>query len=153
MKRTFLLIACCLALLAMSSCKSYTHSMHDPNIRYNFTSDDLELSEQVIGEAEVVKILGVDWKRLFGTSKSGKCNGISMAQIPVLGGIVDKGASYALYELMEKYPGYDVVVYPQVETNRRAPVLGSNIYSVTKYKVVARLGKLKNSQPAKPSAN
>ena len=47
------------------------------------------------------------------------------------------------FKMMQQNPGYDVVIYPQVESYRHAPVLGTDIYSKTTYKVTARLGKLK----------
>lgn len=67
--------------------------------------------------------------------------------IPTIGERVNRGANYALFNLMQKNPGYDVVIYPQVEAHRYAPVLGTDIYSKTTYKVTARLGRLKNYHP------
>ena len=63
--------------------------------------------------------------------------------VPFIGLPVEAGANYALFKMMQQNPGYDVVIYPQVESYRHAPVLGTDIYSKTTYKVTARLGKLK----------
>lgn len=146
MKKFFLLVAVCgLFGLFMSSCDTYRHSMKEPNVYFELYANDIELSEQVIGEATVTRIVGIDWERLFGTREIGESAITGVPEIPVIGNLLaDAGVSYALYDLMQKYPGYDVVVYPQVETHKVAPVLGTNIYSTTTYKVTARLGKLKN---------
>ncbi|MBR1514852.1 MAG: hypothetical protein IJ622_11280 [Bacteroidales bacterium] len=134
MKRlSFLLVS--LACLFLASCNTYRHSMREPNAYVEYHAEDFTLSEQVTGEATVTRVLGVDWQHTFGTTQVGS--------VPTIGTLVTSGANYALYNLMQKNPGYDVVVYPQVESYRHAPVLGTDLYSKTTYKVTARLGKLK----------
>lgn len=128
-----------------SSCQTYNHSMKEPNVYMKLTTDDVELSEQFTAEATTVRVIGIDWTRLFGTTETGETSGtISFASIPVIGSMLgDRTSNYALYKLMEAHPGYDVVIYPQYESHRSAPVLGTDLYSKTTVKVTARLGKLK----------
>lgn len=135
MKKVVLLLACVIAVVMATSCQSYRHTMREPNVKVTLNSNDLELSSQVSAEATVTRIVGLDWARLFGKTETGVT--------PVLGAILPTGANYALYKLMQENPGYDVVIYPQVEAHRHAPILGTDLYSKTTYKVTARLGKLK----------
>lgn len=140
----FLLILGVVAMF-MSSCQSYRHTMREPNNHVEFVASDFELSEPVTGEATITRIVYVDWEHTFGTVKVGFTE--SGLQIPIIGnmmtGMMTDGVNYALYDLMQKNPGYDVIFYPQVEEHKVAPVLGTDIYSTTTYKVTARLGKLK----------
>lgn len=142
MKKFRLLLICAVATLFMSSCHTYRHSMREPNATVEYHAEDFILSDQVVGEATVYRVIGVDWIHLFGTTKSANTPSFGTV-IPVIGLRVDDGANYALYDMMAKNPGYDVVIYPQVESYRHAPVLGTDIWSKTTYKVTARLGKLK----------
>lgn len=124
--------------------------MREPNMRLNFEKKDFTLSDQVTGEATATKILGIDFKRLFlkesGTNKSDNLATfipINIASIPVIGGfVVDQTSGYALYDLMKKNPGYDVVLYPQFETTVKRPIGLGFIYKITTVKVTGRLGKL-----------
>lgn len=140
MKRISIIIAICGVAILFSSCSASFHSMREPNVRVELTANDFDLSDQLVGEANVTRVFGVDWSRLFSV-KAGETSGMRNLAIPVVGNFVmDRGANYALYELMQKTPGYDVVVYPQVESK------GTNflfLFSSTDYKVTARLGKLK----------
>ena len=142
MKKLSMLLICGIALLFMSSCHTYRHSMREPNATVEYHAEDFILSDQVTGEATVYRVLGIDWIHLFGTKEIGNTPAFGTV-VPVVGVRLEDGANYALYQLMKKNPGYDVVVYPQVETYRHAPVLGTDIWSKTTYKVTARLGKLK----------
>ena len=142
MKKLALLLVCGITVLFMSSCHTYRHSMREPNAYVEYHADDFILSEQVSGEAAVVRVIGIDWQHLFGTTKSANTPAFGTV-IPVVGVKLEDGANYALYNMMQKNPGYDVVIYPQVEAYRYAPVLGTDLYSKTTYKVTARLGKLK----------
>lgn len=137
MKKLTLLLVC-LAGLFLCSCNHYRYSMREPNAYVEYHAEDFVLSDQVSGEATVVRVIGIDWQHLFGGTKMGST---PVVGVPVIG---EKGANYALYEMMRSVKGYDVVVYPQVEVHRYAPVLGTDIYSKTTYKVTARMGKLKN---------
>jgi len=148
----------------MTSCSISNMAMKQPNNHIEFYKGDFEYSPQVTGEATSVKILMIDWIRLF-SWKSGDVNGESVpkqsanitlgsqilvdpvvgvisAVIPVLGDF-GKGevSNYALYDMMKKNPGYDVVLYPQYETKKFVIPF---IYSKTTVKATARLGKIKN---------
>jgi hypothetical protein len=135
-------------IAAFSSCTSLNHSMREPNTRVNLNKSDFSLSEQVSAKAKSVRVIGIDWARFF-TKKTGEIDGggsssISLASIPVIGNfLADKTANYALYELMNGNPGYDVVFYPQYETKVYKPVLGIGfLTTITTVKTTARLGKL-----------
>ena len=143
MKKARLFLICGIMALLFASCNTYTHTMREPNIKVKLTTDDLVLSDQVVGEATVTKVLFIDWARLFGKKEVGMSEAANAVQIPIIGDLVTPEASYAMYNMMQKNPGYDVVVYPQVESYRHAPILGTSLYSKTTYKVTARLGKLK----------
>lgn len=135
-------------LATFASCTTLNHSMREPNTRVNFTKSDFTLSEQVSAEDKTVKILGIDFERLFKKETGVVDNGassISLANMPVVGNVLyDKTSNYALYNLMFTNPGYDVIFYPQYETKISKPVLGLGfIVKITKVKTTARLGKLK----------
>ena len=137
------------AIAIFSACSTLNHSMREPNTRVELNKSDFTLSDQVTGEAQSVKIIGIDWARLFikktGNIEGGSSASINIASIPVIGEIVsDKTANYALYELMTNNPGYDVVFYPQYETKVLKPILGIGFLTkITTVKTTARLGKLK----------
>lgn len=148
--------------VVLSSCSVSNRAMKTPNYHVEYYKSDFDYSEQVVAEASAVRIFGVDWNRLFGW-KSGSLesdrfssgpqtvvlNG-SVAASPVLGNISavipvlgeygkGKVSSYALYNLMEGNPGYDVVIYPQYESKKFwIPIF----YSKTTVEVKARLGKI-----------
>ncbi len=144
MKALKLIIVACVATLGFASCNTYSHSMKEPNSIVELKASDFELSEQFTAEAEVSKILFIDWTRVFGDTKSGSAESNVASVIPVIGGaMTDASKGYALYKLMEEHPGYDVVVYPQYEIHKTAPILGTDFFSHKTIKVTARLGKLK----------
>ena len=134
-------------IAALSSCTSLNHSMREPNTILDLKKSDFTLSDQVTAEATSTKILFIDFARLF-KNKTGVVEGgatsISIASIPVIGNFVgDKTANYALYNLMNGSPGYDVVFYPQYETKVIKPLLGLGFLTkITTVKTTARLGKL-----------
>ena len=137
-------------IVALSGCSTINHSMREPNTRVNLSKSDFSLSEQVSAEAKSVKVLGIDWARIF-NKKTAAVEGegsssISLASIPVIGNMVsDRTVNYSLYELMTENPGYDVVFYPQYETKVLKPVLGIGFFTkITTVKTTARLGKLNN---------
>ena len=135
-------------LATFASCTTLNHSMREPNTRVNLTKSDFTLSEQVSAEDKTVKILGIDFERLFKKETGVVDNGassISLANMPVIGNVLyDKTSNYALYNLMFTNPVYDVIFYPQYETKISKPVLGLGfIVKITKVKTTARLGKLK----------
>lgn len=141
--KVFLLIA--VISFGFASCNTYRYSMREPNSKVEFQASDFNLSGQVSGEATIVKIIGIDWQRLFGDVLTGTVNqGCLNVGIPVVGDFTPMpGCQYALYDMMKKNPGYDVVFYPQFYLEKHAPILGTDIYSTTKVKATARLGKLK----------
>ncbi len=123
-----------------TSCTIQSHSMKTPNNYVEFKKDDFEFSGQVTGEATQVKIFGLDFARLF-EQKLGEVEVAGRLQIPIIGGLVaTKVNLYALYNVMKDNPGYDVVFYPQFETNKTGIPL---LYTTTKVKVTARLAKIK----------
>jgi hypothetical protein len=134
-------------LTGFSNCTVMSKSIREPNIRLEMTMEDLALSKQLSAEASSLKILGIDFERLF-TQRYGEIErgskSINFAKIPVIGDVIwDKTANYALYDLMQENPGFDVIIYPQYETKVVRPVLGLGfIVKRTKVKATARLGKL-----------
>lgn len=136
-------------IVSLASCTAMNRSMKEPNSRVDFVKSDFNFSNQVSGSATSTKIIGVDWSRIF-MSKSGAVEGgminLSLASIPVIGTVLqDKTANYALYELMEANPGFDVVFYPQYETTVSKPIIGLGfILKKTTVKATARLAKLKD---------
>ena len=110
---------------------------------------DFDLTEQETAEATSVKILNIDFARLF-TNKTGFVdemnNGvISATSIPVVGQyLADRTTSYAFYNLMDNNPGTDFIFYPQTEKKLICPVLGiCLINSITTVRVTSRLGTFK----------
>ena len=138
-----------IAVVAFSSCTSLHKTMREPNTRVELDRDDFILSDQVTAEAHSTKVFGIDWNRIF-KEETGEAEGhlsalINLASIPVVGNYVsNKTANYALYELMQNNPGYDVIFYPQYETKIHKPILGIGVlYNKTTVKSTARLAKFK----------
>lgn len=133
--------------LMFSSCLQVRQTMREPNSRVDFTTKDFTFSEQVIGEAKTIKVLGIDWKRLF-SKKEGDVdyNRAPSFSLAVIGNLVpkDKTSNYALYNMMQANPGYDVVFYPQFETVQKRPVL-IPLVTITTVKAKARLAKIKTN--------
>ncbi|MFO7722174.1 MAG: hypothetical protein R6V49_03025 [Bacteroidales bacterium] len=143
---TFLVVMA--GLLMFSSCTSVHKTMREPNARVEFEKDDFTFSEQLSASATSTMILTIDWQRIFKqetASVDGASMAIDISMIPVVGNmVVDKTANYALYELMKKNPGWDVVFYPQFETKIEKPVLGIGfIYKTSTVTTTARLAKIK----------
>jgi hypothetical protein len=138
--KTFIVSA--IAALSFTSCTTVNKTMKEPNTRVELTKSDFTLSDQVSAEVTVTRILNIDFDRLF-VKKSGSTGGLASLAIPVVGGFVaDPTQGYAVYELMNANPGYDVVFYPQYETTVSKPILIGWIYRTTTVKATARLGKL-----------
>lgn len=153
-----------LSTLILSGCSVSNLAMKQPNNHIEFYKGDFDYSPQVSGEATSVKIFMIDWARLFNT-KTGDVSGedftseslnvslgsqvtvnpvvgVISAAIPVLGEYSkNKVNNFALYDMMKKNPGYDVVLYPQYETKK---IVIPFIYSKTTVKATARLGKIKD---------
>jgi hypothetical protein len=133
-------------IAAFSSCSSLSKTVREPNVRVELNKNDFALSGQVSGEATSTTIFGIDFERLF-SKKTAEVDGaaplISVASIPVVGEVLgDRTANYALYEMMTKNEGYDVVFYPTYEKKVVRPI-GLGIYKITTVKATGRLGKLK----------
>lgn len=144
--KPFLLLA--IVTVLISSCTTTSKVMREPNVRVNLEKADFILSDQVTAEATQRMIIGIDWSRLFHTEsgvveKSHPVT-INFAAIPVVGtAVLNPTANFALYNLMQENPGYDVVYYPQYETVHKKPLGFGVIVRTTTVKVTARLGKLK----------
>lgn len=134
MKKSFFIAI--LAVLALAtSCSSTLKSLQEPRSHFEFTANDITVSAPVSGEATVTRVLGIDWARLF-TSTAGFIE----SNASIIGALLNADEYYALYDLLEKNPGYDFVLYPQT-TTKTTGVQG--IFTTTQVKVTARLGKLK----------
>lgn len=132
-------------LLTFTSCTLNSRLMREPNVLVEMDAQDFEFSPQVTGEGKEIRVLGIDWKRLFGKTETGTVNNGSFSfEIPIIGNFLTNPTSdYALFDLMEKNPGYDVVFYPQFHTRIKRPFLGLGfIYSKTEVTVTARLAKI-----------
>lgn len=139
-------------MLTLSSCSTINKTMREPNTRVELNKSDFVLSDQVSAEAVSVKILMIDFSRLFNKNTGAvesdvPSSGFNIYSIPVIGSLLsatDETAGFALYKLMDSNPGYDVVFYPQYTTKVSKPILGIGfIFKTTKVEVKARLGKLK----------
>jgi len=141
-----------LVILFITSCTSTSLIMKSPNNYVELNKDDFEYSDQVIGEASATYIFMIDFTRLFDKKTADVVSGkgsFSSASIPVIGnyiGLLDQTGrvkSYALYDMMQKNPGYDVVFYPQYEVQTESPIGISFLICTHKVKATARLAKLK----------
>ncbi len=151
-KINFILSFLIVLVLSVSSCTSISKSMRTPNSRVDMTKGDFEFSEQVTGEASATYILMIDFERLF-SSKSGNIetenSTFSLINIPVVGAYASfldpngQVKGYALHDMMEKNPGYDVVFYPQYEVVRESPIGIPFLFHKATVKATARLAKLK----------
>ena len=138
-----------IAVIFFSSCTTLNKTIREPNVSVALNKNDFSLSKQVNAEAKCVKIIGIDFERLFTQKNTGNIGGgsasISLASLPVVGNLLgDKTSNYALYELMTTNPGYDVIFYPQYEVKVVKPIFGIGFLTkITTVKTTARLGKLK----------
>lgn len=145
MKTTKAIIFGLMFAVGFSSCTLNTKMMREPNAIMQWKKDDFTYSAQVSGEATVVKILGIDFARLFKKEVGSTTGGVTSASIPIIGPLLDKfigdkSVGYAMYDMMEKNKDYDVVLYPSVDMKKSGiPIL----FTTTKVKVTARLAKLK----------
>ena len=135
MKKIFFIALMAVVAFAATSCSTTLKTVQEPVVKFELNSSDYVLSEQVTGEAAIHRIFGVDWARLF-TNRYGNVS------IPLVGvtNVTNLNMQYAIYDLIEKNPGYDFVMYPQY-TTKTTGVPG--LYEKTEIKVTARLGKLK----------
>jgi hypothetical protein len=131
-------LAC--AILFLSSCSMH-RTIADSNSRVNFTAEDFTITGAYGGQATVTKVLGIDWARLF-NKRTGSVGSVTGFSVPVVGSLFagDRADEYALYDLLQRHPGYDAVFYPKFQ---RKHINILCIYSRSKSQVNARLGKLK----------
>lgn len=132
-------------MIALASCSITNRSIKEANSHVRFVHQDFEYSDQVSGEAETVRVLGVDWKRLFKKGKhanaESQISSLDLANLPVIGNVMrEKTYNLALYEALNANPGYDVIMYPQYEKHTKGFPF---IYTRTTVKATARLAKLK----------
>tara|TARA_X000001036_G_scaffold246529_1_gene229826 strand:- start:85 stop:378 length:294 start_codon:yes stop_codon:yes gene_type:complete len=97
-----------------------------------------------MAKATSVRILGIDFARLF-LQKTAAGGGTIATSIPIVGQYLsDPTTSYAMYNLLEQNDGADFVFYPQTEKKMTCPIIGiCLINQVTTVKVKARLGTFK----------
>ncbi|MCX6350989.1 MAG: hypothetical protein NTX03_03905 [Bacteroidetes bacterium] len=135
---------CLIAFISIfaTSCTTLSRQMKEANYKVEFKKDDFTYSELNTGSAIETKILGIDWQRLFKKEYFGPAQTLQN-QIPFVGAVLDPSAvdGYAMYDLMAKNPGYDVIFFPTFE---RKGFSIPNLYSKTEVKVTAKLGKLVN---------
>lgn len=134
MKKSIKFIAlAAVACLCFTSCNTYSHSMREPNVKVELYSDDFELSEQFSAEATTTRVLGIDWKRLFGTYEAG----VVGKNATNIGGAIDGIVLYeeaftAIGAIASDVPGAAFV---------SIPVIGSIVPDVTSnyalYKLMA----------------
>lgn len=138
--KALLVVVFIAAAITFSSCNITSKNMKSPNSIVKFEKEDFQFSAQVVGEGTQTRIFGVDWANLFST-KIGNVVEPSIINIPIVGNMpIKSSASYAIYDLMEKNPGYDVVFYPQYETKVTGlPIIFQKSHTTVK----ARLGKIK----------
>lgn len=131
-------------VLMLGSC-TLNKSMKMANTRVEFEKEDFEFTEQVSGEATETRIFFIDWARLFTRTKSGSLIVDGAPEIPVIGGVLSNPTQgYALYDMMNKNEGYDVVFYPTYTKKISRPILGMGfILKTTEVKAKARLAKIK----------
>lgn len=129
-----------LTVMLASSCSTTFRTMREPSVLFELTGRDYVLSDEAAtGEASVLYVFGIDWKRIFSHTDRAEFD----APIVGLENIVKGAEQYAIYDLMEKNPGYDFVMYPQVTKKyKRFPL----IYSRVNVTVKARMGKLVNQK-------
>lgn len=148
MKQGIFIVSVFMAI-TFGACTSIHKSLNDSNSRVNFSKNDFDFSEKLSAEAKTVKILGVDWARLFtkrnGSFSNGGTTPIGVGSLPVVGSIItDNTQAYAIHKLLEQNPGYDAVFYPQYTSSVIKPFLGLGfIVKISDVKAEARLGKLK----------
>lgn len=143
-----LLLVFCIAAIAASfvGCRTAGNAIASQNILYEFGRNDMDVSDQKKAEASSTKILGIDFARLF-NKETGNFNpegysGVVKGQIPVVGVIINPTTvqNYALFNLLKSEPTYDFVLYPRFEQETKGIPF---IFTTTKSKVTARLGKIK----------
>ena len=138
MKKALLFILLAVTAFAATSCSTTLKTMKEPIVQFQLNSNDYVLSEQVTGEAVVTRVLNIDWARIF-TNKFGAVTS------PIYGVTTTTSLDdmYAVYDLLEKHPGYDFVMYPQFTVVSDGI---EGLFVKKTIKVTARLGKIKTKK-------
>lgn len=145
-----------LSSIVFSSCSTTHKTISQPDTYLQLKRSDFEISELKTASATTKQILCIDWNRIFKKTKANgnnmKMNDIDLWSFyysyPVIGPIaydyiIDKTTDYAFYELMKTNPGYDVIMYPQVEREIKRPIGMGWIYREINVTVSGRLAKIK----------
>ncbi len=135
MKKSFFFALIAVLALTVTGCSATLKTIEEGKVHFELNSNDYVLSQPVTGEATVTRVLGIDWARLFTTTA-----GFVESNASIVGVALSGNEMYAIYDLLEKNPGYDFVFYPQT-TTKTVGVTG--IFTKTDVKVTARLAKLK----------
>ena len=94
--------------LILTSCSITSKTMKEPSSKIELERDDFTLSDQKSAEATSVRIIGIDFARLF-SQKVG--NPLPVPSIPIIGSaIYDPTTSYAMYNVMDANPGHDFIL-------------------------------------------
>ena len=145
-KITLLLIT---VFILFSGCTMVNHSITTPVIYLS----DLDISDEVWGQAKSVKIFGIDFSRLLKRNIESANIGMSTSEIPIIGpeitGIpafqsvgltILNTESLALQDLLKKNSEYDVLISPKYSRT----IDGFwPIYWTETVMVKARIGKIK----------
>ncbi len=119
---------------AFASCATSTKSFGPSGAVVNFDANDFEYSAKKTAQVTSSRIFGLDLASLF-VSKTGSVGSPVISNIP----LTDKTANKAAFKLLQENPGYDVVFYPTVETEKVSYI----IFSTTKATISGKLAKLK----------
>ena len=106
----------------MSGCTMISHSIVTPHINLS----DLDISDEVWGQAKSVKILGFDFNRMFKRKIETATIGMGTAGIPIITSKFDPETStqsagltiidtenLALQDLLNKNKEYDILIAPK----------------------------------------
>ena len=108
--------------ILMSGCTMVSHSIVTPEIQLK----DLDISDEVWGQAKSVKILGIDFDRMFKRKIETATIGMASTSIPIItskfdpvtatqstGLIIVNTENLALQDLLNKNKEYDVLIAPK----------------------------------------
>ena len=106
----------------MSGCTMVSHSIVTPEIQLK----DLDISDEVWGQAKSVKILGIDFDRMFKRKIETATIGMASTSIPIItskfdpvtatqstGLTIVNTENLALQDLLNKNKEYDVLIAPK----------------------------------------
>ena len=133
----------------MSSCTMVSHSIVTPEINLS----DLDISDEVWGQAKSVKILGLDYNRMFKRKIETATIGMGTTGIPIItskfnpktsgqsaGLTIIDTENLALQDLLNKNKEYDILIAPKFSKTIEGfwP-----LYWTETVMVKARIGKIK----------